>query len=224
MCGRFTLARQAVEVAEAFALPGVPELFPRYNVAPTQSVFVVRLAEGRRAGSLLRWGLLPPWATSPKDGPPLINARSETVAEKPAFRSAFKKRRCLVPADGFFEWKADGPKKLPHYFTAGGLFAMAGLWESWRGPAGVIESVAVLTTTANEMVRDFHERMPVILPPVAYGSWLDGDTGPDALLKLLQPFHASLMEVRTVNGVVGSVRNEGPACIAPAGPAQALLF
>ena len=224
MCGRFTLAREAVEVAEAFGLAEVPELFPRYNVAPTQPVFVVRLAEGRRAGSLLRWGLLPPWAASPKDGPPLINARSETVAEKPAFRSAFEKRRCLVPADGFFEWKGEGSKKVPHYFTAGGLFAMAGLWESWRGQSGVIESVAVLTTEANELVRNFHERMPVILPPTAYGAWLDAGTGPDALLGMLRPFPASLMGVRAVSGVVGSVRNEGPACVAPPGPAQTLLF
>jgi putative SOS response-associated peptidase YedK len=220
MCGRFTLARQAVEVAEAFGLAEAPEWRPRYNVAPTQAVFVVRLLEGRRAGSLLRWGLIPPWAASPKDGPPLINARSETAAEKPAFRSAFAKRRCLVPADGFFEWKGGGAKKVPHYFTAGGLFAMAGLWESWRGPSGVVESVAVLTTQANDLVRECHDRMPVIVPPSSYAAWLaGGDAG-----GLLRPFPASEMSVRAVSGVVGCVRNEGPDCIAPPGPRQAMLF
>ena len=182
MCGRYTLMRPAAEVARAFDLSGWPDWEPRYNVAPTQQAFVVREATGARPAADAGWGLVPPWAKALNDGPPLINARADTAHEKPAFRHAFKKRRCLLIQDGFYEWKADGPRKLPHHFTLsdGGPFAVAALWERWEGGGVPLETVALLTTEANELVRPCHDRMPVILPPEAQRLWLaEADT--DAL-------------------------------------------
>ena len=226
MCGRFTLIRPRAEIAETFGVD-VPAVDPRYNIAPTQQVLVIK-QEDSRVAALMRWGLVPSWSSSPREGPPLINARAETVEEKPAFRAAFRKRRCLVPADGFFEWKAEGRDKRPHYFTRsdGSLFAFAALWERWQGEAGVIESVAVLTTEANELVRPCHDRMPVILGRDAQLLWLDNGAGCDAaaLRELLRPYSASEMTVRLAGKAVGSPKNEGPQCLDPADPAQATLF
>lgn len=223
MCGRYTLISQAVEIAEAFAVD-VPSWEARYNIAPTQSVLAVRLGDTGRVCSLLRWGMVPRWAAS-LSGPPLINARSETVDHLPAFRSAFIKRRCLVPADGFFEWKAERKTKRPHHFTLkGGLFAFAGLWERWEGEQGVVESVAILTTEANDLVRPCHDRMPVILPAEARDLWLEPRADTTALRALLRPYPPSEMAVREVSRAVGSPGNEGPQCLAPAGPIQANLF
>jgi putative SOS response-associated peptidase YedK len=225
MCGRYTLIRPAEEVARAFDLAEWPDWQPRYNVAPTQQAFVVRQDGSARAGSLMRWGLVPPWSKGPGDGPPLINARADTAHEKPAFRSAFRKRRCLLIQDGFYEWKADGTKKLPHHFTlaGGGPFAVAALWERWEGGEVPLEAVALLTTEANDIVRPCHDRMPVILPPEAQRLW-PSEADPDALRALLVPYPASRMAARAVGKAVGSPRNEGPQCLEPAGPAQLSLF
>jgi putative SOS response-associated peptidase YedK len=222
MCGRYTLIRPAQAVVETFGLFDAPTWEPRFNIAPTQAVFVVRLSDGQRRGALLRWGLVPPWAVT-VGGPPLINAKAETVLARPTFRSAVRKRRCLVPADGFFEWKTEDGKKQPHYFTLsdGRLFAFAGLWERWEGEGRVVESVAVVTTEANELVRPVHDRMPVILPREAEGRWLEPGEVDEALLRA---YPAEEMTVRRVSPVVGSVRNEGPQCVAPAGPMQGSLF
>jgi putative SOS response-associated peptidase YedK len=228
MCGRYTLIKPAAEVAAHFDAADPPLLDARYNIAPTQKVFVIRQRGESRVCSLARWGLVPPWAKLLNDGPPLINARAETVTEKPTFRSAFKRRRCLVPADGFYEWKAEGSKKLPHYFTLaeGQLFAFAGIWERWDGgEAGIVESVATLTTEPNELVRPVHNRMPVILPAEVVPLWLDPrQEDVKALAGLLGPYPASVMSVRLVGHAVGNVRSEGPQCIKPAGPVQAVLF
>jgi putative SOS response-associated peptidase YedK len=222
MCGRFTLIESGTVVAEAFGLGGMPELAPRYNVAPTQQVFAVRASADGRQGAFYRWGLTPPWSGGMK---PLFNARAETAATKLSFRAAFKQRRCLVPATGFYEWKAEGKRRLPHLFTVQGcLFAIAGLWEDGRDFA---ESCCLLTTEANEVVRAVHDRMPVILPRDAWPAWLDPASEPSALQGLLRPYPAERMGAVAVGDYVSSARNEGPRCAEPAGqdaPAQRSLF
>src|SRR5262245_4330455 len=177
MCGRYSLYSSAADLAEWLGLPEVPALEPRYNVAPTQPVAAVRAGPGGgRELVRLRWGLVTPWAADPGTGPLLINARSETAADKPAFRAALRARRCLVPADGFYEWVRQAGKRQPIHFRLrdGRPFAFAGLWERWQAPGGpAVESCAILTTGANELVRQAHDRMPVILGPDAFGEWLD---------------------------------------------------
>jgi putative SOS response-associated peptidase YedK len=160
MCGRFLLFSEASSLASHFDLTGFPELAPRYNIAPTQPVLAVRAGSTGREAALLRWGLVAPWAKDTKQAP--INARSETAADKPTFRHALRKRRCLVPADGFYEWAALGGRKQPYCFRSwdGKPFAFAGLRERWEGPTGPVESCAILTTEANELVRPVHDRMP----------------------------------------------------------------
>jgi putative SOS response-associated peptidase YedK len=188
MCGRFTLISDRRAVARLLALDDVPELFPRYNVAPAQPVLAIRQGAGGREAVSLRWGLVPSWS---KDGKaPLINASSETVADKPAFRSAFRKRRCLVPADGFYEWQLLPGRKQPFLFRRhdGGPFAIAGLWESWQGPdARPLETCALLTTEANAVVRPVHDRMPVLVSPSDFDRWLAPDATLADLLPLLRP-------------------------------------
>jgi putative SOS response-associated peptidase YedK len=225
MCGRFTLRTPMTVLAQQFLfdLGGVPPdlmLRPRFNIAPTQTVAVIRqpAAGGPREFGLLRWGLIPSWAKDTKIGATMINARAETLAEKPAFRAAFAKRRCLILADGFYEWKKEGQQKLPYYFQLADQrpFAFAGLWERWRGPPAdsaepqaPIESCTIITTTANELCAPLHDRMPVILEPAAYGRWLDpAFTESRQLLDLLAPLPASQMQSRPVNPRVNSVRND----------------
>ncbi|MCS7040325.1 MAG: SOS response-associated peptidase, partial [Anaerolineae bacterium] len=187
MCGRFTLTASGDELASLFDLEQAPNLEPRYNIAPTQPVAVVRLdREGRRREfTLMRWGLIPSWAKDIHIGNRLINARAETLTEKPAFRTAFRRRRCLIPANGFYEWqKPTAGRKQPYFI---GLpdrrpFAFAGLWEHWEGADGsVLDSCAIITTAANERVRVLHDRMPVILERTDFGDWLDPTTTPDRL-------------------------------------------
>ncbi len=216
MCGRFTLYHSGRDVAARFLLANDLDWSPRYNLAPTQAILVIRDGLAGRAAGRLRWGLVPSWSKGPVGGPPLINARSETVETKPAFRTALAQRRCLVPADGFFEWLGDGRLKRPMYFTRtdGGLFAFAGLWERWEGPEGPLDSVAILTTEANDLVRDVHDRMPVILPALAEAAWLDSTSDPAALRDLLRPFPVDELTRRSVGPAVGSPRNDSPACIA----------
>lgn len=218
MCGRYTLASPGNVVAELFGLDEVPELRPRYNVAPSQQVPVVRLREGRRELAALQWGLVPAWARDLAIGQKLINARAETVAEKPSFRAALRARRCLVLADGFYEWQLAEGRKQPWYFQLrdGRPFAFAGLWERWQSP-GVdpLESCTIVTTEANELVAPVHARMPVILSLEGSARWLAGGQT-EELQALLAPFPADGMRAHPVSPRVNNPANDDPACTAPA--------
>lgn len=227
MCGRFTLTATPEMVADELGLMVVPELVPRFNISPTQGAPVVRLLDGARRLDLLTWGLVPSWADDRKIGQRLINARSETVADKPAFRGAYKRRRGLVVADGFYEWRKEGARKQPVWFHLAdqGVFTFAGLWERWVSPDGeVVDSCTILTTAANELVRPVHDRMPVILPPDLRDAWLaPGELPPDAASTLLAPYDPAAMAVHDVDPRVGSPRFDDPAAILPI-PKQAKLF
>lgn len=220
MCGRFTLHHKAVEVAEAFELPEVPSLEPRYNIAPSQPVFAVRSGMHGREGVFVRWGLIPSWAADATIGYKLLNARSETILEKPSFRTAFLRRRCLIPADGFYEWRLVAGRKQPMHFRLNDerLFALAGLWEQWQSPEGVpVLSCTILTTAANDLIRPVHDRMPVILPRTHYAEWLGAKTDAATLISWLTAWPANEMCVVEANPRVNQVRNEGPGCLANAG-------
>jgi putative SOS response-associated peptidase YedK len=218
MCGRFTLKTSRQVLAEWFKLDSFPELRPRYNVAPTQDVPVVRAsADGGREVALLRWGLVPSWADDPGIGNRLINARAEGVDTKPSFRTAFKQRRCLVVADGFYEWQPRKGKKQPWLFQVRGEpFAFAGLWERWQhGGEDPVESCTLITTEANDLVKPVHNRMPVILPSSVYNLWLDPEVkSADTLLPLLKPFEASLMTAVPVSTRVNNPKFDDPSCVA----------
>ena len=221
MCGRFTLKTPAAALAEHFEVPGFADLLPRYNVAPSQPVAVIRPAADRpgREAVMLRWGLIPAWADDPAIGYKMINARAETVADKPAYRSAFKKRRCLIPADSFYEWAKSGKHKQPWNFALpdGGPFAFAGLWETWSKGDGPVESCTLVTTEANGTVAPVHARMPVILLPEEYGRWLDaGNQDPAKLMPLLRPYPGPMV-ARAVGAWVNDPKHEGPRCVEPAG-------
>lgn len=227
MCGRYTLTTPGEVIAEIFDLPEAPEVSARYNVAPTQEVAAIRADEetGERRFATLRWGLVPHWAKDPSIGNRMINARSESVAEKPAFRSSFKKKRCLVLADGFYEWQkvADG-KKQPWYFRleSGDPFAFAGLWASWsRGDDDRLETCTLLTTDANALVKKAHHRMPVILSPEDLDLWLDPQvTDREPLEALLDPFDPARMIAFPVSTRVNSPANDDPSVIEPQGEAE----
>lgn len=218
MCGRFNLRTPASELARLFGLIRAAELRPRYNIAPMQMVAAIRQADDGRELTLLQWGLIPSWADDPKIGNRLINARAETVASKPAFRSAFKHRRCLIPADGFYEWKQTGRgvKQPFHIARRDGMpLALAGLWERWhQGDAAAIESCTIITTDANESLRELHDRMPVIIEPGDYARWLDPHEQPaEALLPLLAPCAPQVLEFYPVSRVVNNPRYDGPDCL-----------
>ena len=223
MCGRFTLDTTGAEIAAHFDLATQPDLQPRYNIAPTQQVPVVRLPsmEGQREAPRLRWGLVPFWADDTKIGNKLINARSETAHEKPSFRAAFARRRCLVPASGFYEWSKTDDGKQPYYIHAAddGLLGMAGLWERWTSEqtGEVVESFTILTGQPNETVEPLHHRMPVIVQPADYAFWLDPamkDT--EGLRDLVgQTYPADGLDAYPVSTHVNSPANDDPACIQP---------
>jgi putative SOS response-associated peptidase YedK len=219
MCGRFTLKTCRAKIEEMLRAHRMPELEPRYNIAPSQPVLAVRIdsAGSEREGVLLRWGLIPSWAKEPGIGNSLANARAGTVAEKPAFRSAFKRRRCLVVADGFYEWgKGDGGK-VPYYFQLKdeGPFAFPGLWERWEKGEEPVESCTLITTEANGVVGQVHDRMPVMIMPQDYSPWLDPqDQGTDRVKKLLRPLPDDWMVSYPVSKLVNNPRNQGPQCIA----------
>jgi putative SOS response-associated peptidase YedK len=219
MCARITLTTTTTEIVDLFGLAyDLSKPRPRrYNVAPSHAIPVVRSANGKRELANLRWGLIPRWAENPKPAG-FVNARVETVAEKPAFRQAFRSRRCLVPADGFFEWKHVGKKKHPYFFrkAGGGLLAYAGVWESWNGPEGPVETVAVLTVPANELVKPLHDRMPAIVPEERFEAWLDPkESRPAKLLPLLAPFPAEAMESWPVSERVNAATEDEPALLLP---------
>ena len=241
MCGRFTLTDPEQDLAIQFNLPEIPDMQPRYNIAPTQPVAAVRVAQTTASGdagspedgimvrelAMLHWGLIPFWAKDPKIGARMINARSETVAEKPSFRSAFRKRRCLIAADGFYEWQKVEQGKQPFYIRLheGRPFAFAGLWEYWKEaddpeePSGQrmsIQSCTILTTEPNELLRPLHNRMPVILHPRDYELWLDPKIqDKDRLQPILRAYPPEEMEAFPVSRLVNRPANDDPRCIEP---------
>ncbi|MBD2034211.1 SOS response-associated peptidase [Leptolyngbya sp. FACHB-321] len=216
MCGRFSLTQSANALAETFQLETLPEWTPRYNVAPTQAVMAIAAAPTHsRQVRLFRWGLVPGWAKDLTIGAKLINARAETVAEKPSFRAAFKQRRCLILADGFYEWhRIDHKTKQPYYFQLSDRqpFAFAGLWERWQGDDTAVETCTILTTQANELLQPIHDRMPVILAPEEYDRWLDPTEIPDHHT-LLHPYDAALMRGDRVSTLVNRATNDSPDCV-----------
>ncbi len=224
MCGRFTLAADTKKLAEAFAGFEIPEnLPPRYNVAPSQPIAVVA-NNGQRQVEFFQWGLIPSWAKDPAIGNQMINARAETLAEKPSFKNAYRRRRCLILADGFYEWRAPSSKegagggKIPMYIRleSGQPFAFAGLWEMWRAAEDAILSCTIITTAPNELMAQIHNRMPVILPPSAYEQWLDpAERNPDDFNSLLKPYPAELMMAYPVSRLVNSPKNDSPELIEP---------
>ncbi len=219
MCGRYTFAADATEVAERFKITNIIfPLQPRYNIAPTQEVAaVVREGENNYVVPL-RWGLIPSWARELSFGARTFNARAETMATKASFKESFRFQRCLVLANGFFEW-VKGPVKIPYLFTisGGGIFAFAGLWASWTSPEGrIIKSCTIITTTANKIVSPLHDRMPVILPRQAEDQWLDHRIYDLQVLQaLLQPYPDDYLQVAQVSTIVNSPQNDLPECIRP---------
>jgi len=217
MCGRYALHNNPEVIKLAFGLGVLPEIRPRYNIAPSTPVLVVvQDREKGRLADLYRWGLIPSWAKDPAIGNKLANARGETVAEKPSFRAAFKRWRCLIPASGFYEWKAVAGRKQPYYIHPAGtdLFAFAGLTEHWNGPDGPVHSCAIITTDANERMRGIHNRMPVILDPKDYAAWLDpANQASDQLKALLQPCPDSWIAAHPVSTRVNTPRNDEPALL-----------
>ena len=220
MCGRFTLTTSIQQLAEAFTEFKPPKsISPRYNIAPSQPVAVVPNT-GQNQIDFFIWGLVPSWAKDPKIGNRLINARAETLAEKPSFRTAYRRRRCLVLADGFFEWRKQSDKtKVPMYIQMASQtpFAFAGLWEEWHSEHGdQLLSCTIITTEPNELLASIHNRMPVILPPQAYNQWLDpAEQTASRLQPLLQPFPADQMVAYPVSTFVNNPRNESEQCTAP---------
>ena len=215
MCGRFTLRASASEIAAYFELMHdlVAWDAPRFNIARTQSVLAVRATDAGREAVRLHWGLIPPWEKDTKRAASLVNARSETVAKLPSFRAAFRNRRCLIPASGFYDSKPDGKStKTPHLISLHNeaLFAFAGLWESWSAPDGsVVESCTILTTSPNELVATIHDRMPVILRPADFSVWLDPRFDDvSALSSLLVPYPADEMQAEPVSRDINNYRNE----------------
>jgi putative SOS response-associated peptidase YedK len=213
MCGRYSLHANPEVVSLLFGLSEVPAYQPRYNIAPTMPVLIVRQSEAGRVAVTVKWGLVPYWAKDPSMGARMNNARAETVAEKPSFREAYRKRRCLIPASGFYEWQeVPGSKaKQPWYIhpREGELFAFAGLWESWNGPGGVLETCAIVTTEPNEVMAPIHERMPVIVAPADYGRWLKGGEG------LLLPCPPSAIAAYPVSKAVNRAANDSPDLLVP---------
>ena len=229
MCGRFRLAKKKEILEEAFDLEDLAteqNWVPRYNVAPCQEIAIVRqdAIHPVRLLSHARWGLIPSWAKDPAGGFKLINARSESVAAMPSFREPLRSRRCLIPADGFYEWKREGKEKLPFCFTLldEAVFAFAGLWDEWKSPPGlVIATCSILTTTPNRLMQDVHDRMPVILERDAYDLWLDpGFKKVVELQPLLKPYPAEAMRRYRVSQRVNQVKNDDPECAVAIDAAQ----
>jgi putative SOS response-associated peptidase YedK len=224
MCGRYSLTAPANVIADIFEVDVLPEILPRYNVAPSQQVPVVKASDGVRSLAMHRWGLIPFWAKDKRIGYKTINARGETVASKPAFRASFKKKRCLIVADGFYEWKRLSKKdKIPHHIQVrdGKPFAMAGLWAKWTDPDAEdpedadVYSCSIVTIGPNELMDGIHDRMPVILDPADWHAWLAEDTPKEQLQELIRPFPADRMMAHAVSTYVNDARHQGPECQEP---------
>jgi putative SOS response-associated peptidase YedK len=237
MCGRFSQQRPASELAEIFAAePLVDDPGPRFNVAPTDDALVVVQREERRAITAYRWGLIPHWADAARVGSRMFNARAETLTGSPAFRDAFRRKRCLVPVDGFYEWQRAGTRRQPFAIARGDgrPLALAGLWSGWRDPAAdrVVRTFAIITSRPNDQMAGLHDRMPVIVPDHAWARWLDPDLeDPAELHGLLEPSDDVELRIWPVSPLVNNVRNDGPELFAeapleavPAAPPQAGLF
>lgn len=229
MCGRYQLTPPA-DWEEAYDVAEPPEVVPRFNIAPTQPVIAVRPRRtGGREAAWLRWGLVPSWADDPSLGARAINARAETLATRPAFRDAFRSRRCLIPATGFYEWRRTGKVRQPYLIGLGGTpFAFAGLWDRWSGPGGPVESCTIVTTDANAQVAPLHDRMPVLLDRADYERWLDPAARPADLSSLLRPWRGELL-VQPVSTRINDVENDDPDSARvvdppPPEPTQGTLF
>lgn len=225
MCGRYAITSAPEAIRALFGYPQEPRFPPRYNVAPTQPIPVVCLAEGQRQFVLMRWGLVPAWVKDPRTFSLLVMARGEGVIDKPAFRAAMRHRRCLIPADGFYEWKREGEKKQPYFIRlkAGGPMALAGLWETWTGPDGEeMDGVAIVTTRANRTLAAVHDRMPVIVPPDAFDFWLDCRRVDAASASaLITPMPDGMLDIYPVSPAVNRAANDGPALLEPLRPETA---
>jgi putative SOS response-associated peptidase YedK len=219
MCGRYMVLSSPEAIRRLFGYPEQPNFPPRYNVAPTQPIAIVRSVEGRRQFALVRWGLIPPWVKNPRVFTLLINARIESVNDKAAFRSAMRRRRCLVPADGFYDWKDDGGRRRPYCVRPRdrGPIAFAGLWETWIGPNGEeMETAAIITTPANRELARLRDRMPAIVPPENFEAWLDcGKVDAKTAAALCAPAREGLLEAYEISTAVNRTENDGPELIAP---------
>lgn len=218
MCGRYSLTQPIKTLKEHFqAIAVAMDHDKRYNIAPSQSVPVVIAGDQGREIHALRWGLVPSWAKDIAMGNRLINARAETVHEKPSFRSSFRKKRCLVPVDGYYEWQVRENGKVPQYIRmrAGGLFALAGLWSEWDSGKELLRTFTIITTAANREMESIHHRMPVIIPPSAYADWMAPETSPEILKQMLNPLAEGLLEHHEVSKTVNSPKNDSESCIAP---------
>jgi putative SOS response-associated peptidase YedK len=218
MCGRYAVTTVPEAMRALFRYLNQPNFPARYNIAPTQPVPIVRIFEGQREFALVRWGLIPSWVKDPRGFSLLFNARGESAAEKPAFRNAMKRRRCLFPADGFYEWKQDGKTKQPYFvrLKGGGPMAFAGLWESWMGPNGEeVETAAIVTTAASRAIAHIHDRMPVIVSPEAFDLWLDPNVDAEMAAILIQPAPEGLLESYPVSSAVNRTANDTPDLLAP---------
>lgn len=225
MCGRFSLALLPETLADYFGLDQVPvDLLPRYNIAPGQAIAIIRFAPGLgRHLDIAHWGLVPSWAKDASIGHKLINARAESLAQKPAFRNAYRQRRCLIPADGFYEWHAENDGKQPYWISSADSspLAFAGLWESWEAPqtGEHLESCTIITTTANAQLAPLHERMPVILPAAEFSAWLAPQATPTQLGRLLRPYPGTL-HIHPVSREVNSPLKDNPHLVKPVKPAR----
>ena len=223
MCGRYTLHHKPEEIEERFDVEPVEEyLAPRYNIAPSQIIPVIRQSlsdDNLREMAGCKWGLIPFWSKDPKIGNKMINAKAETIAEKPSFRQAFAKRRCLIPADGFYEWQKRGKSPSQPFYVRrrdGGLFAFAGLWEAWRTPEGeTLETCTIITVEPNELLSKIHNRMAAILKPEDEAVWIDPKSKVDELSLLLRPYDSDDLEAIPVSRAVNSPAHDSPECIAP---------
>jgi putative SOS response-associated peptidase YedK len=223
MCGRYVIKTPPGLMQETFGYAEQPNFPPRYNIAPTQPIPVVRLDNGRRSFALVRWGLIPAWVKDPRGFSLLINARAESALDKPAFRNAMRRRRCLVPADGFYEWKQDGARRRPFYAAAKSLVAFAGVWEPWIGPNGEeMETACIITTAANRTLRALHDRMPAVIPPQAFDLWLDcANVDAETATALLVPAAEDTFAAHEVSIAVNRAANDSAALIEPVPPGAA---
>lgn len=217
MCGRFTLKTPTRIRFDRISHYDPQNLIPRYNIAPSQDVLAIVQHGSEREATFLQWGLIPSWSTEPKG---FINARVETIEQRPSFSESFQRRRCLIPADGFYEWERNGKISQPYYFQMkdGAPFAFAGIWDEWKSEGNSIRSCAILTTTANELLAQFHTRMPVIVAPESYEQWLTDDAGSSQLKNLLRPFPASEIISHAVSRDVNGTKVDDEHLVQPVDP------